>query len=213
MSDVAPQPTNDVEELVWQATQKGGTRKQVADQFALTPKEVSAIVKRKRAQRDERIFQASGRGHTIAQLALDFGMSPKQIAEVIKARIDSVKSYGLDVPERVADMRLAVLRRALPGWSARMIDEADQSLDTAVDGKATAAWLNLVAREASYIGADKTNVTVSGDPDNPVVVQDDTAEYMERQLKTVLAVLKPYPEIRAAVLEALAGDDDKAVAS
>ena len=196
------------DEAIWQRSLRRETQKDIAAAHGLTAHEVGVIVRRKRAERDERIWQASCRGFRPNRLATDFGLGVHQVEAILKRKLAELNRADLNSPVNVRNMRLELIWRVLPGVSQKVVDAADQSvLDSkGFDVGVHTFWLNLLEREARYVGADQTNVTVSGDPNSPVKIEGDTARLLQEFLKMALAAVEPFPGAGEAILQAMLGE-------
>ena len=212
MGDVQQPAPDDRDELIWQLAQKRqSTQKEIAARFGIERSQVAEIIKRKRAQRDERIWQASLRGYTATQLSAQFGVSATAIEKVVKKKAVEIRTSDMESSDILRTMRLALIRRVLPGYTQKVIDEADTGVSGGKPDPVVATlWLNLLAREAQYAGIDQANVKVSGDPDKPLKVEGDTLGVAQEILKMAIAAVKPWPGAGEAILAAMMQDPQEA---
>ena len=210
MADAQGPKPEDRDERIWQASLRRETQKQIAPQYGMTSSEVGSIIRRKRHQRDERIWQAACRGFTAGLLAVDFHLTEKQVSSIIRKKVTSTRLNEMRTAEAIREMRLTVLQRALPGLTAKVVAAADEQFDgQKFDVGIGNFWLNLLAREAQYTGADQTNVTVSGDSENPLQGNGiDAGVAVQKLLQVVLVALEPFPEATEAVQLAVIGQHD-----
>ena len=210
MGDVQQPAPDDRDELIWQLAQKRqSTQKEIAARFGIERSQVAEIIKRKRAQRNERIWQASCRGYTSAQLSEQFGVSATAIEKVVKKKVAEARRSEMESSDTLRAMRLALIRRVLPGYTQKVVDEADTGVSGGKPDPAIATiWLNLLRREAQYAGIDQANVTVSGDPENSLKI--DALGVAQEILKMSIAAVKPWPGAGEAILAAMRQDPQEA---
>ena len=156
-----------------------------------------------REKRDREIFLASSRGISSEVLARLHGLTVQRIGQIVNKRIHQVRLEGWHDWLRVRTLRLAVLRRILPGWAGKAIAESQESNS---QGKALQTLLRILHQEAKYVGIYEL-ARLEKRWERPLQkaaeAEARVAKALELQLKLVLAALEDYPAAREAVLEAL----------
>lgn len=158
-----------------------------------------------RERRDQRVFVASSRGITVEEIALQFGMTARAVAKVIAKKQKAFRDTGEADADNIRIAQLVLIKSYKQYWATRAAAEAVEAAsenNKIPEGRALGRVLQLLAEERKAGGVDTLQIT--GDPDNPIKIEADTARLLQEFVELAISAVKPFPGAGEAIIAALA---------